>query len=107
MHAKRVGTIEPVKEIAQITKKYGVVFHTDAVATVGTIPVDVKSWEWTHSLGWKYVLRPKGVGASGCAAGTYYAIAGWRGTGSGTPAGRKMFPPLLALAKLLRWQKLI
>ena len=43
MHANgEVGTIQPIQEIAKITKEKGVIFHTDAVATAGTIPVDVK-----------------------------------------------------------------
>lgn len=44
MHANgEVGTIEPIAEIAKITKEKGVLFHTDAVATVGTIPVNVRT----------------------------------------------------------------
>lgn len=43
MHANgEVGVIEPIKEISEITREHKVVFHTDAVATCGTIPVDVK-----------------------------------------------------------------
>ena len=43
MHANgEVGTIEPIQEIARITKEKKVIFHTDAVATCGTIPVNVK-----------------------------------------------------------------
>ena len=43
MHANgEVGTIEPLAEIAKITREKKVVFHTDAVATCGTIPVNVK-----------------------------------------------------------------
>jgi cysteine desulfurase len=37
-----VGTIEPIKEIADICHSRDVLFHTDAVAAVGNIPVDVK-----------------------------------------------------------------
>lgn len=37
-----IGTIQPIEELARIAKAKGVLFHTDAVATVGTIPVDVK-----------------------------------------------------------------
>jgi cysteine desulfurase len=37
-----VGTIEPIKEIADICRSRGVLFHTDAVAAAGNIPVDVK-----------------------------------------------------------------
>jgi cysteine desulfurase len=36
-----VGTIQPVGEIAAIARERGVPMHTDAVATAGTIPVDV------------------------------------------------------------------
>ena len=43
MHANNeVGTVQPIKEIAEVTKEKGVVFHTDAVAAAGTIPIDVK-----------------------------------------------------------------
>ena len=36
-----IGTIEPVAEIAAFTREKGVVFHTDAVASAGNIPVNV------------------------------------------------------------------
>ncbi len=43
MHANvEVGTIEPLKEIAAYVKESGAIFHTDAIATAGTIPVDVQ-----------------------------------------------------------------
>jgi cysteine desulfurase len=37
-----VGTIEPIGEIAEICRSRDVLFHTDAVAAAGNIPVDVK-----------------------------------------------------------------
>jgi len=40
--SSEVGTIEPIKEIGKIAKERGIIFHTDAVAAVGNIPVDVK-----------------------------------------------------------------
>jgi cysteine desulfurase len=44
MHANNeIGTIEPIEEIGRITKERGVLFHTDAVATTGWIPVDVRT----------------------------------------------------------------
>ena len=37
-----VGTIEPIEDIANICRSRDILFHTDAVAAVGNIPVDVK-----------------------------------------------------------------
>ena len=37
-----VGTIQPVRELAEISHAAGKIFHTDAVQAVGHIPVDVK-----------------------------------------------------------------
>lgn len=36
-----IGTIEPIKEIGTITREKGIIFHTDAVAAAGNIPVNV------------------------------------------------------------------
>ena len=43
MHSNNeVGTIQPIKEIALITREKKVPFHCDAVASVGVVPVDVQ-----------------------------------------------------------------
>ncbi|MDW7681068.1 MAG: cysteine desulfurase family protein, partial [bacterium] len=43
MHASNeIGTIQPIKEIGAITREKGVLFHSDAVQSVGVIPVDVQ-----------------------------------------------------------------
>ena len=42
MHANNeIGTIEPIEAISKITREKGVLFHTDAVASTGWIPVNV------------------------------------------------------------------
>ena len=43
MHGNNeIGTIQPIKEIARITREKGIVFHSDAVASVGVMPIDVQ-----------------------------------------------------------------
>jgi len=38
-----IGTIQPIKELAEIAHSHGALFHTDAVQAVGHIPVDVQA----------------------------------------------------------------
>ena len=65
MHANgEVGTIEPIGEIAKITREMKIPFHTDAVATAGTIPVNVKELGVDAlSLAGNPFYGPKGIGA--------------------------------------------
>jgi cysteine desulfurase len=44
MHANNeIGTIQPIADLAAIAHEHGAVFHTDAVQSVGKIPVNVRS----------------------------------------------------------------
>jgi cysteine desulfurase len=65
MHANNeIGVIEPLKEIAQLTREKGVIFHTDAVATAGIIPLNVEELGVDAlTLTGHSFYGPKGIGA--------------------------------------------
>ena len=64
MHSNNeTGTIQPIEEIAKITREHNIIFHTDAVDSVGVVPMDVqKLGVDLMSFGSNTFYGPTGVG---------------------------------------------
>ncbi|MEI6061839.1 MAG: cysteine desulfurase family protein, partial [Bacteroidota bacterium] len=65
MHANNeVGTIQPIAELSAITRKHGILFHTDAAQSAGKIPLDVNRMGVDLlTLAGHKLYAPKGIGA--------------------------------------------
>ena len=99
-----IGTILPIKEIGEICRKKGVVFHTDAVQAVGHIPVDVQkdNIDLLSLSGHKF-HGPKGVGVLFARKGT--ALENLIDGGAqerGKRAGTENAPALAGMAQALK-----
>ena len=99
-----IGTINPIKEIAEICHKHGALFHTDAVQAAAYLPVDVDELGADLiSLGGHKFYGPKGVGALYVRKGTplLSQVTGG-GQEHGLRAGTSNVPYIVGFAEALR-----
>ncbi len=102
MHGNNeIGTIEPISEIARIARDRGVSFHTDAVQTVGHIPVSVDELGVDLlAISAHKLYGPKGIGALYVRAGTRIApLIHGGGQEHGRRAGTENVPAIVGLGK--------
>ena len=99
-----IGTIEPIKELAEIAHKHGALFHTDAVQAVGHIPVNVKvlGVDMLSASAHKF-NGPKGIGFLYVRKGTdIYPFADGGAQEFGMRAGTENVAAIVAMAEALR-----
>lgn len=99
-----IGTIEPIKELAEIAHKHGALFHTDAVQAIGHIPVNVDALgvDMLSASAHKF-NGPKGIGFLYVRKGT--DISSFADGGAqefGMRAGTENVASIVAMAEALR-----
>jgi cysteine desulfurase len=99
-----VGTVQPIREIAGILRRRGILFHTDAVQAVGKIPVNVRELGVDMlSLTAHKFYGPKGVGALYVREGVEIAPLFFGGHQEGAlRPGTQNVPGIVGLAAALR-----
>ena len=102
MHANHeVGTIEPIHEIARIAKEHGILFHTDAVASCGTVPTNVVELGVdTLTLTANQFYGPVGAAALYVRKGTkIFPFLDGGGQGEGRRSGTEDLPAIVGMGK--------
>ncbi len=102
IHASpEIGTVEPIAKIGEIAKQRDIIFHTDAVATTGNIPVNVQSLNVDLlSLAAHQFYGPKGTAALYLKAGTRIVPLIYGGIQEGgRRAGTENVPAIAGMGK--------
>lgn len=95
-----IGTIEPIREIAEIAHAHGALMFTDAVQAVGNIPVNVKDLGVDMlALSGHKIHAPKGIGALYIKKGVRIAnLIDGGGQERGKRGGTENMPYIMGLA---------
>lgn len=99
-----IGTIEPIKELAQVAHRHGSLFHTDAVQAVGHVSIDVKAIDVDMLSASAHKFNgPKGIGFLYIRKGV--SIAAFNDGGSqeyGRRAGTENIASIVGMAVALK-----
>lgn len=102
IHASpEIGAIEPIAEIGKIAQKKGILFHTDAVASAGNIPADVRNLNVNLlTLAAHQFYGPKGAAALFLKSGTRIIPLIYGGIQEGgRRAGTENVPAIVGMGK--------
>lgn len=96
-----IGTIQPIREIGKLARENNIVFHVDAVAAAGKVPINVKEENIDLlSLSSNDMYGPKGVGALYIKKGTkIQPIIQGGGQERGLRSGTENIPGIVGMGK--------
>jgi len=96
-----IGTIQPIAEIGKIAKERGILFHVDAVAAAGKVPINVKEENIDLlSVSSNDMYGPKGVGALYVRSGAkIQPILQGGGQENGLRSGTENIPGIVGMGK--------
>jgi cysteine desulfurase len=96
-----IGTVQPINEIGKLAKENNIVFHVDAVAAAGKVPINVKTKNVDLlSLSSNDMYGPKGVGALYIKQGTkIQPVSQGGGQENGLRSGSENIPGIVGLGK--------
>lgn len=96
-----IGTIQPIKEIGKLAQENDVIFHVDAVAAAGKVPINVKNENINLlSISSNDLYGPKGVGALYIKTGTrIQPIIQGGGQEGGLRSGTENIPGIVGMGK--------
>jgi len=99
-----IGTIQPIAQFGNLLRERGVLFHTDAVQTVGKVPIDLSELPIDYlSMSAHKIYGPKGVGALYCLEGAPMPVPRIVGGGQENDwrSGTENLAGIVGLAKAL------
>ena len=96
-----IGTIQPIREIGKLARENSVLFHVDAVAAAGKVPINVKEENIDLlSVSSNDMYGPKGVGALYIKQGTKLVpIDQGGGQENGLRSGTENIPGIVGMGK--------